>query len=95
VPPLAGASSLLAPDADSAVNIVLNGAGRVVAAGVPDSYRMPAYRVQLDDAEIAAVTSFVRSAWGNTGGPVDAAAVRDLRERTDPASDRVIVLQMR
>jgi mono/diheme cytochrome c family protein len=95
VPPLAGASSALAPHADSVVNIVLNGAGRVVANGVPDSYRMPPYRVQLNDREIAEIATFVRKSWGNGGGAVTPQQVRDLRERTDASSDRVIILQMR
>ena len=95
LPPLAGAASLIAPEPDSAVNLVLNGALRVVADGVPDSYRMPAYRVQLRDDQIAEVLSFVRKAWGNNGAPVTAQKVGELRERTDPTSDRVILLQMR
>lgn len=95
VPPLAGSSSLLADTPASVINIILNGAGRVVANGVPDSYRMPPYRVTLSDQEIADLATFVRSSWGNTGGPVTAAEVADLRDRTNPFSDRVILLQMR
>lgn len=95
VPPLAGVSSVLADTPESVINIILNGAGRVVANGIPDSYRMPPYRVSLRDDEIAALASFVRSSWGNTGGPVTPEQVKDLRERTDPFSDHVIILQMR
>ncbi|TMV36386.1 cytochrome c, partial [Thioclava sp. BHET1] len=67
----------------------------VVAGGVPDSYRMPPYRAQLSDRQIADVLSFLRSAWGNDGGAVAADAVAKLRAHTDPASSSVIVLQMR
>lgn len=95
LPPLAGAFSLVAAAPDSVMNIILNGASRVVANGVPDSYRIPAFYVQLRDEDVAAVASFVRQAWGNTGTPVTAAEVKDLRDRTNPSSDRVIVLQMR
>lgn len=95
VPPLAGSSSLLAGPADSVVNIILNGAGRVVADGVPDSYRMPPYRVTLRDDEIAALATFVRQSWGNTGGAVTEQEVQALRDHTDPFSDAVILLQMR
>ncbi len=95
VPPLAGSSSLLADTPASVINIILNGAGRVVADGVPDSYRMPPYRVTLTDQEIADLATFVRSSWGNTGGAVTAGEVADLRDRTNPFSDRVILLQMR
>jgi len=95
IPPLAGASSMQAPETASAINLTLNGAGRAVANGVPDAYRMPSLRAKLSDREIAEVLTFVRSAWGNTGGPVMAEQVADLRADTDPASSEVIVLQMR
>lgn len=95
IPPLAGATSMLAKEDASAINITLNGAQRVVAAGVPDAYRMPALREQLSDREIAEVLSFARTAWGNHGGPVDAKAVAKLRGHTDPASSSPIILHMR
>lgn len=95
MPPLAGATSALAKESASAINITLNGSQRVVAAGVPDAYRMPAFREQLSDAEIADVLSYVRSTWGNNGGTVDAKAVGKLRGHTDPASSSPIILHMR
>ncbi len=89
MPPLAGATSALARENASAINITLNGSQRVVAVGVPDAYRMPAFRQQLSDQEIAEVLSFVRTAWGNQGGAVDAQAVGKLRGHTDrPAAAR-------
>ncbi len=95
MPPLAGATSALAKESASAINITLNGSQRVVAAGVPDAYRMPAFREQLSDQEIAQVLTYMRSTWGNHGGAVDAKAVGKLREGTDPASSSPIILQMR
>jgi mono/diheme cytochrome c family protein len=95
MPPLAGATSGMTAEPDSAINISLNGSLRVVTAGVPDAYRMPAFREQLSDAQIAQVLSFVRTTWGNKGGEVDAQAVGKLRAHTDPASPTPIVLHMR
>ncbi len=95
IPPLAGATSALAKESASAINITLNGSQRVVAAGVPDAYRMPAFREQLSDPEIAQVLTYMRSTWGNNGGAVDAKAVRELRGHTDPASSSPIILHMR
>lgn len=95
MPPLAGATSALASEDASAINITLNGSQRIVAAGVPDAYRMPAFREQLSDREIAEVLSFVRSTWGNHGGAVEVKAVGKLREHTGPASSNPIILQMR
>lgn len=95
IPPLAGATSMLVPDISSAVNITLNGSGRVVAQGVPDAYRMPPFRQQLSNEEVAEVLSFIRSSWGNHGGAVKSGDVDKMREETDPASSQVIILQMR
>ncbi|WP_176506640.1 MULTISPECIES: c-type cytochrome [Pseudomonas] len=95
MPPLAGATSALAREDASAINITLNGSQRIVAAGLPDAYRMPAFREQLSDQEIADVLSFVRSTWGNKGAAVDAQAVGKLRGHTDPASSSPIILHMR
>ncbi|MDF9620247.1 cytochrome c [Pseudomonas entomophila] len=95
MPPLAGATSMLAKENASAINITLNGSQRIVAAGVPDAYRMPAFREQLSDQEIAAVLSFARATWGNQGGAVDTQAVGKLRGHTDPASSSPIILHMR
>ena len=95
IPPLAGNPVVLDNDASSLVNLVLNGAEPIVVKGTPDAYRMPQYRVQLTDEEIASVLSFVRGGWGNGATPVTADQVKALRPVTDPSSDRVIVLKMR
>jgi mono/diheme cytochrome c family protein len=95
IPPLAGNPAVLDPDAASLVNLVLNGAQPLVIKGVPDAYRMPQFRVQLNDEQIAQVLSFVRGSWGNDAGAVATDQVKKLRPATDPSSDQVIVLKMR
>ncbi len=95
MPPLAGNPAVLDANASSLINLVLNGAEPLVVKGVPDAYRMPQFRVQLTDAQIADVLSFVRGAWGNNTGAVSADQVKKLRPVTDPTSDQVIVLKMR
>ncbi len=94
-PPLAGNPSVNEADASSVINIMLNGAGRMVVNGVPDSYRMTPFRVLLRDDQIADIATFVRQSWGNTAPAVSAADVAKLRTSTDPTSDHVVVLQMR
>ena len=74
---------------------MLNGAEPLVVKGTPDAYRMPQYRVQFTDDEIAQVLTFVRSAWGNGAASVTAGQVKALRPVTDPSSDRGIILKMR
>jgi len=95
IPPLAGNPVVLDNDPSSLINLVLNGAEPLVVKGTPDAYRMPQYRVQLTDDEIASVLSFVRGAWGNGAGAVTSGQVKALRPVTDPSSDRVIILKMR
>ena len=58
-------------------------------------YRMPQYRLTLDDQEVADVVNFVRTSWGNQSSTVTAAQVKKIREETDPSTDRPIVLRMK
>jgi mono/diheme cytochrome c family protein len=95
LPPLAGNPVVMDTDPSSLINLVLNGAQTIVVNGLPDSYRMPQYRVQLTDDEIANVVSFIRKSWGNGAPAVSADEVKKLRPVTDPSSDHVIILKMR
>jgi len=95
MPPLAGNPVVVDADPSSLINLVLNGAQPIIVKGVPDAYRMPQFRVQLNDEQIAQVLSFVRGAWGNDAGVIKPERVKDLRPVTDPSSDRVIILKMR
>jgi alcohol dehydrogenase (quinone), cytochrome c subunit len=95
LPRLAGNPTVLDNDPSSLINVVLNGSTPLVVKGTPDAYRMPQFRVQFNDEEIADVLTFVRSGWGNQSPAVTAAQVATLRQTTDPSTDRVIVLRMR
>jgi len=95
MPPLAGNPAVLDADPSSLINLVLNGAEPLVVKGVPDAYRMPQFRIQMNDEHIADVLSFVRGAWGNNADAVSTDQVKKLRPTTDPTSDEVIVLKMR
>lgn len=95
LPSLAGNPVVLGRDPSSLINVTLNGSIPLVAKGVPDAYRMPQFRQQLSDRDIADVTTFIRSGWGNQAPAVTAAQVTKLRKTTDPTSDQVIVLKMR
>ena len=67
----------------------------LVVKGVPDGYRMPQFREQLNDQQIADIVSFIRNSWGNHAASASAQAVTALRKQTDPASDEVVILKMR
>lgn len=83
-PPLAGSDFLMA-DADRSVRVVLHGlAGPITVNGVNYDSAMPP--LALQDDEIAATLSYVRQAWGNTGGPITASDVARVRAQPGPGS---------
>jgi mono/diheme cytochrome c family protein len=95
IPALAGNPTVLDKDPSSLINIVLNGSAPLVVKGSPSPYRMPQYRAQLTNQQIADVVTFIRNGWGGGAPPVSVSAVADLRKSTDPASDQVVILKMR
>jgi mono/diheme cytochrome c family protein len=95
LPPLAGNPTVLDPDPSSLINIVLNGSNPIVVKGTPDAYRMPQFRINLTDKDIADVVTFIRHGWGNNAGAVTADQVAAMRKATDPSSDQVVILKMR
>jgi mono/diheme cytochrome c family protein len=75
-PPLAGSAALQAPNPATLINIILYGAHE--AALTDGSWpTMSGFElsVGLDDEQIAALCTYVRSSWGNQAAPVDAATV--------------------
>ena len=96
IPTLAGNPAVLDRDPISLINITLNGTAPVVVGGTPDAYRMNPFRSLLGDRELAALVSFMRSAWGNHAAAVTPSQVADLRAKTDPVNyDRLDLLRMR
>jgi mono/diheme cytochrome c family protein len=78
-PPLAGAGEFYGTPQNQA-GIIINGlSGEIVVKGQTFNGNMQAWGDVLSDYEIAAVATYVRSAWGNEDGivlPEDVAAVR-------------------
>jgi mono/diheme cytochrome c family protein len=81
-PPLAGNRALTMLDSTNAIRIVLNGGFPPGTRGNPRPFGMPPFGHALDDAEVAQVVSYLRSAWGNNAPPVDSTDVN--RYRTVP-----------
>jgi len=94
MPALAGNPVVLDDNPSSLINEVLNGSIPIVAKGTPAPYRMPQFRQQLSDKDVADVLTFIRQGWGNQAPTVITAQVAKLRKTTDPTSDRVIILKM-
>ena len=74
-PPLAGSAVVQAEDPASLINITLHGPDtpKGVAYGAWET--MPAYGDVLDDAQVAALSNFMRGSWGNRAGAVTSKAV--------------------
>ena len=69
-PPLAGNRAVTLASPVNLIRIVQNGGFLPATAGNPRPYGMPPFSHLLDDTEIAAVLSYIRSAWGNAAPPV-------------------------
>jgi mono/diheme cytochrome c family protein len=95
MPALAANPVVLDANPSSMINLTLNGSIPLVVDGAPDAYRMPQFRQQLSNQDIADVLTFIREGWGNQAPVVTAAQVAKLRKKTDPSSDQVIILKMR
>jgi mono/diheme cytochrome c family protein len=77
-PALAGNAFVLGPPAP-VIATVLNGRGG-----------MPAFKGDLDDAALAGVLSYVRTAWGNKASLVEPPDVAAVRTGGTPAPDKTI-----
>ena len=83
-PALAGNRAVLMNPPNNAVLSVLHGGFAPATAGNPRPYGMPPFVLELSNADIAAVMTYVRGAWGNAGAPVSALQVQQIR-RTQAA----------
>ncbi|MEX3613953.1 MAG: cytochrome c, partial [Burkholderia gladioli] len=78
-PPLAGNHSIMMESAVNPIRMVLNGGYPPSTFRNPRPYGMPPFAQALSNQEVAAVVSYIRSAWGNNGSPISPQQVSDLR----------------
>lgn len=70
-PPLAGNLVVTATDPNTMIAVIVNGrTGPLTVNGKTFDNQMPTWKGQLSNASIAAVATYVRSAWGNNASPV-------------------------
>ena len=79
-PPLAGNRSITMRTPVNSIRMVLNGGYAPGTYKNPRPYGMPPFNHILNDNEVAAVVTYVRTAWGNAGTPVTAAEANELRK---------------
>jgi len=79
-PELKGSATVQAEQPDTLIHVVLAGAKKPETEGKPTGLQMPSFRDKLDDAQIAAVVTYVRNAWGNRAAGVSADKVAEVRK---------------
>lgn len=81
-PALAGNRAVTMAQATNLVQTVLHGGFAPATAGNPRPYGMPPYVLVLDDAEVAAVLTHLRTSWGHAAGEVTELDVNRVRAST-------------
>jgi mono/diheme cytochrome c family protein len=79
-PPLAGNTSITMASPVNSIRMVLNGGYPPGTRKNPRPHGMPPFSHLLKDDEVAAVVTYIRVAWNNTGTPVAAPQVNELRK---------------
>src|SRR3984893_14385143 len=86
-PSLAQSSLAHASSPTSAIRLILRGGRSVATAAEPTAPGMPSFGWQLEDAQVAAVLTYIRNAWQTEAPPVSADLVSraraELRTRSD------------
>jgi mono/diheme cytochrome c family protein len=79
-PPLAGNQSITMESPVNSIRMVLNGGYPPGTRKNPRPHGMPPFSHILNDQDVAAAVTYIRVAWGNSGTPVNATQVNDLRK---------------
>ncbi|MCM5704440.1 c-type cytochrome [Larsenimonas salina] len=79
-PSLVGNSLVNAENPTGLIHTILAGAQLPSTPKNPERLMMPGFAWRLSNQEVAALATFVRAGWGNTGGAVSAEQVKDVRE---------------
>jgi mono/diheme cytochrome c family protein len=85
-PALKGSAIVQSESPLTVVRLILNGGRSVSVSHRRTAVGMPSFGWKLSDKQIAAVASYVRSAWGNSASTVSPSEVHDLRQLVKSAS---------
>jgi mono/diheme cytochrome c family protein len=86
-PTLKGSALVQSLDPISTLHMVLRGARSAATDPAPTAPAMPSFGWTLSDDQVAAVSTYVRNAWGNRAPPVDAATVGKMRRALEQRAD--------
>jgi hypothetical protein len=95
LPPLAGNQSITMASPVNSIRMVLNGGYPPGTKKNPKPHGMPPFSHILNDDEVAAVVTYIRVAWNNSGTPgasrarpTSCASCSRVKEPTDARTDR-------
>jgi mono/diheme cytochrome c family protein len=83
-PRLAGSALVQSDDPTTLVRVVLQGTRAASTESMPTAPAMPAFDWRFDDAQAAAVLTYIRNSWGNAAPPVAASTI--AKQRTSLAA---------
>jgi mono/diheme cytochrome c family protein len=86
-PLLDGSPVVQQTDPTTLLHVVLRGARSTATDEAPTGAAMPQFDWILNDAQVAAVLTYIRNAWGNAAGPVNADEVAKTRHALVERSD--------
>jgi mono/diheme cytochrome c family protein len=86
-PSIAASSMVRSDDPTTSIRIVLRGARSVQTSTQETGPGMPSYGKQLDDAQVAAVLTYMRNNWGGAAAPVTPGQVTKVRTDTAQRPD--------
>ncbi|CAN5199119.1 cytochrome c [soil metagenome] len=78
-PPLAGNRAVTMAATENLVQMVLGGGFPPATAGNPRPFGMPPFVLVLDDSEVAALVSHIRTSWGNQASAITPLEVNRIR----------------
>lgn len=78
-PPLAGNRAVTMAATENLVQMVLNGGFAPATQGNPRPFGMPPFVLVLNDSEVAAVITHIRTSWGNQASKVTPLEVQRIR----------------
>jgi mono/diheme cytochrome c family protein len=78
-PRLAGSAMVQSDDPTTLARVVLQGARAVSTPGMPTAPAMPAFDWRFDNAQVAAVLTYIRNSWGNAAAPVATSTIASQR----------------
>ena len=83
-PALAGNRMVVQTPPNNLINSVLAGGFGAPTRAHPQPFGMPPFLLQLGDADLAALLSYLRSAWGNQAGSISEFDINSFRRAQSP-----------